>query len=76
MPDLIQVVSKRTGKKLDIPRKRFERRPDLFKLPPSKRAGARPKAVSTTPIPVKPVTPAATDNKEAANGAQTEPRTD
>lgn len=76
MPDLIEVVSKRTGRKLTIPRARYERHSHLFKLPPSKRAGARPKAAkSTTPKPAKPVTTAATDDKEAADGAQTEPRT-
>lgn len=77
-PEFIEVVSRRTGKKSLIPRKRFERHPDLFKLPPSKRNGGRQSqtAIPVMNNPAKPVESAATDNKEAADGAQTEPRTD
>lgn len=72
MPDQVDVVSKKTGRKMTIPRKRFDRRPDLFKLPPSKRGTQRQAAPSVEPItPAKPASKAESTEKEAADGAQT-----
>lgn len=75
MPDLIKVVSRRTGKKLEIPRKRYDRHPDLFKLPPSAKkkateAKAAPAVTTETNPKPKPTAPV-DDKKEAADGAQT-----
>lgn len=74
MSEQIEVVSRRTGKKLTVPRKRYERHPDLFRLPPrakkkAEEGKAAPAAPASNPKP-KPTAPV--DNKkEATDGAQT-----
>lgn len=75
-PDWIEVVSKRSKRKLIIPRKRYEQYPQFFKIPPRRRGGRQPDAAPPVDTPAKPVDEAATDDKEAADGAQTEQRTD
>lgn len=73
MLDPIEVVSRRTGRKLTVPRKRYDRHPDLFKLPPRKRGKQQREAVKDVEptTPASPATEADITEKEAADGAQT-----